>query len=57
MSWIAELPNGVLYGVLALAGIMIVGILALAAITLVKGGKVKAGAVELDTEENEKDNN
>lgn len=57
MSWIAELPIGVLYGVLALAGIMIIGILALAAITLVKGGKVKAGAVELDTEENEKDSN
>ena len=54
MSWIAELPSGVLYGILILAGIMVVGLLTLAGITLIKGGKVKAGAVELDTEEDER---
>ena len=51
LSWIAQLPTGVLYGILALAFVGIIGIVGLAALTLVKGGKVHAGPVELDTEE------
>ena len=51
LSWIATLPTGVLYGLLGLAGLTLVGGFTLGLFTLVKGGKIKAGPVELDTEE------
>jgi hypothetical protein len=50
MSWIANLPVGILYAIVGLCGLIIVGFLGIVLFTLAKGGRVKAGAVELDTE-------
>ena len=51
LSWIAQLPSGVLYGFLGIIGLALVGGFVLVLFTLIKGGKFKAGPVELDTEE------
>ena len=51
LSWIAQLPAGVLYGCLGIIGLVVIGGFSLGLLTLVKGGKIKAGPVELDTEE------
>ena len=51
LSWIAQLPSGVLYGCLGIIGLALIGGFALGLLTLIKGGKIKAGPVELDTEE------
>ena len=51
LSWIAQLPTGVLYGALGIIGLALIGGFILVLFTLAKGGKFKAGPVELDTEE------
>ena len=51
LSWIAQLPAGVLYGCLGVIGLVVIGGFSLGLLTLVKGGKIKVGPVELDTEE------
>ena len=50
MSTVAQLPVGILYGVLIIAGLISVGTLGLAAFTLYRKGKIKAGPVEMDAE-------
>ena len=43
----------VLYSVIALTFIIVIAILGMAVFALIKGGKVKAGPVEIDTENEE----
>jgi TRAP-type C4-dicarboxylate transport system permease small subunit len=50
MQWITGLPIGILYALCGLCALIICAFLSLALVTLLKGGRVKAGSVELDTE-------
>lgn len=56
MNWIDKIPLGVWYGALSLCGLIAAGVIGLSALTLIKGGRIKAGkeGLELDTEEEKK---
>lgn len=53
-QFLASLPIGIAYGVLFLAGCGLAGVIWLGTYTLYKGGKIRAGKVELDAPEEEK---
>ena len=55
MNWIAQLPVGVMYGVLALAGLGLVGLVWLGTYALYKGGRIKFGKAEIDAPDSEDD--
>ena len=57
MEWIGNIPVGVWYGVLGLAGLSIVIAGSGYLITIIKGGKasITTKGIECDTEEDDKD--
>lgn len=56
MKWITDLPAGILYSVVGIIAVFIIGVLGLAFTTILRGGKIKAGAVEIDGEPDDKPN-
>ena len=53
MSWIANLPVGILYCIVGLFVLIICGFLGLFFVTILRGGKIKAAGVEIDGEPDE----
>ena len=54
-QFLSTLPVGLAWGILILAGLGLAGVIWLGTYTLYKGGKIKAGKVELDAPEAEDD--
>ena len=54
-QFLSTLPVGIAWGILVLAGLGLAGVIWLGTYTLYKGGKIKAGKVELDAPDAEDD--
>jgi hypothetical protein len=56
MEFLNNIPAGVWYALIGLGAFIACGFMVLSAITLIKGGKIKAGkeGIELDTEDEKK---
>lgn len=53
MSWIAQLPAGILYSAMVIIGIAVIGGIWVLSLTILRGGKIKFGNAEIDAPEAE----